>query len=219
VLRALPTASLTLLLVVQTSGQDLAQIPAQPAKPLTLTQVWTLDATFTDHRHNVIFRYPSAWEATAQFAYHPPALTLSKATPIAGFGYSEGGFPRDRIVGPYTGTNLEGVGIGYSAVPAASAAECEAKAASLSDSPKHSQIVFGHRSFSVYETGGAGMSQSIAGELYTTYVGSTCYLFETDVAVASPDALDDIQMLTPAQLRYIDIHLLDIMKSVRILPN
>jgi hypothetical protein len=42
----------------------------------------------------------------------------------------------------------------YSAVPAPSAAECEAKAASLSDSPKHSQVIgdiFGHRSFSVYE--------------------------------------------------------------------
>lgn len=184
-----------------------------------MTQVWTPDATYTDHQHGVTFRYPSAWEATTQFAYHPPALTVSEATPIAGFGYSEGGFPRDRIVGPYAGTNLEGVGIVYSAVPAASAAECEAKAASLSDSPKHSRVIFGHRSFSVYEIGEAGMSQSIAGEFYATYVGSTCYLFETDVAVASPGALDDIQALTPAQISYIDIHLLDIMKSVRIVPN
>ena len=218
-LRALPTASLTLLLVVQTSGQDLAQTPAQPAKPLALTQVWTLDATYTDHQHGVTFRYPSAWKATTQFGYHPPALTVSEATPIAGFGYSAGGFPRDHIVGPYARTNLEGVGIVYSAVPAASTTECEAKAASLSDSPKHWHAVFGHRPFSVYETREAGMSQSNAGELHATYVGSTCYLFETDVAVASPGALDDIQALTPAQLRYIDIHLLDIMKSVRIVPN
>jgi hypothetical protein len=219
VLRALPTASLTLLLAIQTSGQDLSQTPAQPAEPLTLTQVWTLDATYTDHPHGVTFRYPSAWNTTTQFAYHPPALTVSGATPIAGFGYSEGGFPRDRIVGPYTRTNLEGVGIVYSAVPEASAAACEAKAASVSDSPRHSQMVFGHRSFSVYETGEAGMSQSIAGELYATYVGLTCYLFETDVAVASPGVVDDIPALTPAQLHYIDIHLLDIMKSVRIVAN
>ena len=218
-LRALPTASLTLLLVVQTFGQDLAQTPAQLAKPLSLTQVWTLDATYTDPQHNVTFRYPSTWEATTQFAYHPPALTQSEATPIAGFGYSEGGFPRERIVGPYTETNLEGVGIVYSAVPAASAAECMARAASLADSPRHSQVVFGQRSFSVYATGGAGMSQSIAGSLYTTYVGSICYMFETDVAVASPGALDNIKTLTPAQLRSIDRHLQDIMQSVRILPN
>jgi hypothetical protein len=219
VLRALPTASLTLLLAVQTSAQDLNQTPAQPATPLTLTQVWTLDATYIDDQHGVTFRYPSAWKATTQFAYHPPALTVSGAAPIAGFGYSEGGFPRDRIVGPYAGTNLEGVGVVYSAVPAASAAECEAKAASLSDSPKHSQIVFGHRSFSVYEIGGAGMSQSIAGELYATYVGHTCYLFETDMATASPGVLDGIQALTSAELRYIGTHLLGIMKSVRIEPN
>jgi hypothetical protein len=219
VLRALPTVSLTLLLVVQSSGQDLDQTPAQPAKPLTLTQVWTLDATYTDDQHGVTFRYPSAWKATTQFAYNPPALTASGAAPIAGFGYSEGGFPRERIVGPYAGTNLEGVGIVYSAVPAASAAECEAKAASLSDSPKHSRIAIQHRSFSVYETGGAAMSQSIEGELYATYVGHTCYLFETDIATASLGALDDIQALTSAEFRHIDIHLLGIMKSVRIEPN
>jgi hypothetical protein len=218
-LRALPTASLILLLVVQTSGQDPTQIPAPPAKPLTLTQVWTLDATYTDQQHGVTFRYPSAWEATTQFAYHPPALTVSEATPIAGFGYSEGGFPRVRIVGPYAGTNLEGVGIVYSAVPVTSAAKCEAKAASLSDSPKHSHVILGHRSFSVYETGEGGMSQSIEGELYAAYVGSTCYLFETDVAMASPAALDNIQALTPAQLRDINVHLLNIMKSVRVMPN
>ncbi len=213
VLRALPPASLTLLLVVQTFGQV-----QTPAKPLTLAQVWTLDVTYTDHRHGVTFRYPSSWKSTTQFGYHPPRLTNSSATPIAGFGYSEGGFPRDRIVGPYAGTNLEGVGIVYSAVPAASAAECEAKAASVSDSPKHSQTAFGHREFSVYEAEGIGMSQSIAGELYATYGEHTCYLFETDRAVASPGALDNIQALTPAQLSSIDAHLLDIMKSVRIEP-
>jgi hypothetical protein len=63
------------------------------------------------------------------------------------------------------------------------------------------------------------MSQSIEGELYAAYVGSTCYLFETDVAMASPAALDDIQALTPAQLRDINVHLLNIMKSVRVMPN
>src|SRR5580692_8581151 len=217
--RILPTTILIFLFMVQTFGQNVPHTPPEPAKPLTLTEVWTLDATYTDHQHGVTFRYPSSWEATTQFAYHPPALTVSEATPIAGFGYSEGGFPRVRIVGPYAGTNLEGVGIVYSAVPVTSAAKCEAKAASLSDSPKHSQVIFGHRSFSVYETGEAGMSQSIEGELYAAYVGSTCYLFETDVAMASPAALDDIQALTPAQLRDINVHLLNIMKSVRVMPN
>jgi hypothetical protein len=143
-------------------------------------------------------------------------LTQSEATPIAGFGYSEGGFPRERIVGPYTQTNLEGVGIVYSAVPVASAAECEAKAASLSYSPKRAQVVFGRRSFSGYKTAGAGMSQSIAGMLYVTYAGSNCYLFETDVAVSSPGVLENIKTLTPAQLHFIDIHLQDIMNSVGI---
>ena len=217
-LRVLPTASLILLLVVQRSGQHLAQTPEKPAKPLTLTQVWTLDATYTDNQHGVTFRYPSTWEATTQIAHHPPALTVSDAKPIAGFGYSEGGFPRNRIVGPYSETNLEGVGIVYSAVPVTSAAKCEAKAASLSDSPKHS-VTFGHHLFTAHETSEAGMSQSIEGDLYAAYVGSTCYLFETDVASASQAVLDNIQALTPAQLRDIHTHLLNIMKSVRVSPT
>ncbi len=218
-LRVLSAASLALLLVVQTSGQGLGQAPAQTAKPVTLRQVWTLDTTYTDHQHGVTFRYPSAWQAATQFGYHPPALTLSATKPIAGFGYSEGGFPRDRIVGPYASTNLEGVGLVYSAVPAASAAECEAQAASLSDSPEHSQVVLGQRSVSVYKTFSGGMSQSMSGELYATYASSICYLFETNVAVVSPGVVDDIQTLTAAQLHDIERHLLEIMKSVRIVPS
>ena len=218
-LKVLSAASLAVLLVVQTSGQGPGQRPTQNAKPVKLRQVWTLDTTYTDRQHGVTFRYPSAWQAETQFGYHPPALTLSATKPIAGFGYSEGGFPRDRIVGPYARTNLEGVGLVYSAVPAASVAECEAQAASLSDSPEHSQVVLGQRSFSVYKTFSGGMSQSMSGELYATYASSICYRFETNVAVASPGVVDDIQTLTAAQLHDIETHLLEIMKSVRIAPS
>ena len=200
------------------TGQSFGQTAPEPAKPLTLARVWRLDATYTDPRHGVSFRYPSTWKATTQFAYHPPALTGSDAKPIAGFGYSEGGFPRQAIVGPYTKTNLEGVGIMYSALPAGSAAECNAKAALLANEHGHTTAVFGGRSFSVYATGEGGMSQSISGKLYVTYAQSTCYLFETDVAVASPGVLDNIPALTKAQFDSIEAYLLEMMKSVRILP-
>jgi hypothetical protein len=220
-LRTLFIAPMALLLVVpQTPGQGNRQNPDAPKKPFTMAQVWTLDATYTDQQHGVTFRYPSIWEATTQFAYHPPALTESvEAKSIVGFGYSEGGFPRDEIVGPYSGTNLEGFGLVFSVVSAESASECEIKATSLSESDEHTRIVLGHRSFSVHETGEAGMSQSISGTLYVTYAGHFCYLFETDMAVASPGVLDDIRPLTTAQSRFIDKRLLDIMKSVRIVPN
>ncbi len=212
--------SALVLLISQTYSQGAGQAPVLNTEPLTLTQVFRLDATYTDPQHGVTFRYPSAWEATTQFAYHPPALTESgTAKPIAGFGYSERGFPREGVVGPYTQTNLEGFGIVYSAVPAASGAECESKAASVSDSNKHSHIVLGHRSFSAYETGETFMSQSISGTLYVTYASHTCYLFETDVAAVSLGVVDDVQGLTLAQGRYIEARLLDIMKSVRIVPS
>jgi len=167
--------------------QAFGQAPAQaPTKLFTLAQVWTLDATYNDQQNVVTFRYPKSWEAATQFGYHPPALiNLDGIKPIAGFGYSEGGFPRDRMVGPYAGTNLEGFGLVYSAFPTASVTECERKAATLSDSPEHSTAVMQGRPFSVYETGSAGMSQYTSGTLYATYAGSICFLFETDVAASS----------------------------------
>jgi hypothetical protein len=217
-LRVLLTTSLAFALVAQPSGQGPG--PYQPPKLLTLTQVWTLNGTYNDQQQGVSFRYPAVWQATTQFGYHPPALTrLDEAKPIAGFAYSEGDFPRSRLRGPYAATNLEGIGVVYSALPATSLAECKAKAASLSETPELAPVVFGDRSFSVYETGSAGMSQSISGKLYATYAGPTCYLFETDVAVISPGVVDGIQALTPAQLDFINTHLLDIMKSVRIVAR
>jgi hypothetical protein len=200
-----------------TSQQDrIAQNPALPRKPFTLAQVWTLDATYSDEQHGVTFRYPRIWKPTAQFGYNPPALTQETPKPIAGFGYEEGGFPRDHVVGPYSTTNLEGFGIVYSAGPAANTAECDARANSISAMPEHRTVVFGGRAFSERETGEGGMSQSNSGKLYATYVHPYCYLFETDVAIAS---LDDVGGLTPAQQRFIDTHLLTIMKSVRIVPS
>jgi hypothetical protein len=217
-LRVLLAASMALLIGIQPSGQGPGQIPAEPAQPLTLAQVWTLNGTYNNPQHGVSFRYPAVWQATTQFAYHPPALTQSDvAKPIAAFAYSEGGFPRKQLVGPYGGTNLEGVRFVYSVVSAASVAECSAKAASVSGSPKGLPVMFGERSFSMYETESTGMSQSTSGKLYATYAGSTCYLFETDVAVVSPGVVDNIQALTPAQLSFIDSHLIDIIKSVQIM--
>lgn len=53
-----------------------------------------------------------------QSGYHPPALTQYEPKPIAGFGYDEGGLPREDKRGPYARTTLEGFGIVYSAVRA-----------------------------------------------------------------------------------------------------
>ena len=205
-----------------TSQQDQKeQAPALSTKPTTRKQIWTLDATYSDEEHGVTFRYPRMWRATMQFGYHPPALTMW-LEPIAGFGYREGSFPRSQLVGPYSATNLEGFGIVYSATPTASAVECEAKASSVSetsDADRASTVVFGGRSFSVRETSAQGMSQSTSGELYATYARPICYLFETDVSMASPEVVGVKQALTPAQLRFIHAHLLTIMKSVRIVPS
>jgi hypothetical protein len=55
--------------------------------------------------------------------------------------------------------------------------------------------------------------------LYATYAKDTCYLFETGVAATSEKALDNVPPLPPAQHRSIDQHMLNIMKSVRIVPR
>lgn len=214
----LAMASAILLLVPRSA--PFAQDSQQPARRLTLAQVWTLDATYSDPQHGVTFRHPSTWQAEMQFGYNAPALTESgDFQPLAGFGYEEGGFPRDAAVGPYTDTNLEGFGVVYAAIPTANAAECDAKAAALTQFPKRSRAVFGGRRFSAYFASESGMSQSITGELYATYAQGTCYLFETDMTTASVQVLEDVQGLTPAQARGIFRNLLKIMKSVRIAPG
>jgi hypothetical protein len=190
----------------------------KPAKPFSLEQVWSLDATYIDRQHGVSFRYPSVWKPETQFGYHPPALAQSdEVKPTAGFGYSEGGFPRDHIVGPYSATNLGGFGIVYSAIPVANASACETTASSVSRASKPLSVVFGGRSFSERDTVDVGMSQSSSGKLYASYIRPTCYLFETSVALSSQ--VDGFQTLTPDQLRSIDNHLLSIMKSVQIAPR
>ena len=218
IVRALVFASLVPLLLTAIYGLEGEQASTSPAKPLALKEVWVLDATYTDQQHGVTFRYPSVWKAATQFGYHPPALTESDvAKPIAGFGYEEGGFPRDHIVGPYSANNLEGFGIVYSAIPAANASACETTASSIAETktPEHRPVIFNGRSFSEHNTGQAGMSQSNSGRLYAIYVRPTCYLFETDVA-ASSGALNSVQALSPHQLRFIEDSLLKIMKSVHI---
>ena len=216
--RIVVIASFSLLLLSSAFGQGVLQTPVQSPKPFTLTQVWTCDATYTDQRHGVSFRYPSVWKSGTQFGYHPPALTQSQDESVAGFGYEEGGFPRESAIGPYTGTNLEGFGVVYSVVATTDAAECESKASSLSLTAKHRVVMLHGRSFTEHETGEGGMSQSAYGKLYATYVRPMCYLFETSVAQASMGALEDVSALTPAQQHSIDTHLFDIMKSVRIVP-
>lgn len=219
-LRVFLAASLALPLGIQGTGQEAARTASQSAKPLTLVQVWTLNATYTDPQHGATFRHPAVWQAKTQSGYQASALAQSDAAkPMAGFGYSEGGFPRSIAVGPYTATNLESVSIVYSAVPAATVDACEATATSVSETPKHTQVLFGGRSFSAYTTGSAAMSHSISGTLYATYMRPTCYLFETDMAVVSPGVVDGIQALTSTQLDYIRNHFLQIMKTVQIAPR
>jgi hypothetical protein len=216
-LRVFLAASLVLPLAAQVTGQEAARTASQPAKPLALAQVWMLNTTYADPQHGVTFRRPGVWQATSQSGYLGSSLAQSGAAgPIAGFAYDEGGFPRSAAVGPYTATNLERIGIVYSAVHAATVDTCEAIAASVSQTPKHTQVLFAGRSFSAYTTGSASMSHSIYVNLYATYLAPTCYLFETDVAVVSPGVVDGIQALTSTQLGSIHNHLLQIMQTVRI---
>jgi hypothetical protein len=44
-----------------------AQNPAAPAAPFTLTQVWTMDATYSDEQLGVTLRYPRIWKPREQF--------------------------------------------------------------------------------------------------------------------------------------------------------
>jgi hypothetical protein len=218
-LRSLVAIPLAMVCAEVSLSQPLRNDLPDSSKPLTMAQVWTLDATCFDQEHGVTFHHPSAWQQETQFGHHPPVLTLpGNPIPIAGFAYDEGGFPRSQIVGPYSDTNLEGFGIVYSAFALDNSAECEAKAAALSGSRRRGSADFGHHSFTVYDTSETGISQTSSGSLYATYAASTCYLFETAVSIASPTVSANIHPLTDEQSHVIEANLEKIMKSVRIQP-
>jgi hypothetical protein len=196
------------------------QQPAQSRKPLTFAQVWTLDATYKDAEHGVTFRYPSVWEADTQLAYNPPALSIpADIKPVVGFAYELDGSLLGNIVAPYSRTNLEGFGIVYSVFAAGSSARCRAYAATLAETPQMHTVLLANRTFWRYETSTNGMMQSTSGWLYATYTNRLCYLFETDVAVGSKEGRENVRELTSDQSRSIDLHLLSIMKSLRIEPR
>jgi hypothetical protein len=210
------TTAAFLLCQIRTLPQRIEPHPNPHKTLFTLSQVWGLDAVYIDRQHGVTFRYSSIWRPGIAFGYWPPALTLSdQAKPIAGFAYQDG-FNQNEVTGPYSGTNMEGVGIVYSAVPATSVRGCDAMAANISGAQDQSLVALGGRSFTVHETSSAGMSQSFSGKLYATYARSTCYLFETGVALGPPPDVASLRWPTPSQRHSIETHLFAIMKSVRI---
>ena len=201
-------------------------------KPLTLSQLWSLDSTYTDQQHGITFRYPSVWKPATQFGYVPPALTSASGpyenqipSRVTGFGYSAGGFPR-RIAGPYTATNLEGFGFIYSVLGVASKAECDKKAAYVARNadtsrPKLPPVRIAGRSYSVFQIAGEAMNQTYTGKLYGTYNANACYLIETGVATVLPAVVSEIQIraLTAAQLHDIDVRLWHMVETVRIVQK
>lgn len=213
-------------------AQDTGRQSGQPAVPLTLKQLWTLDGSYSDAQQGVSFQYPSTWSPSLSFGYWVPAMTTANnPEPIAGFGYETGCCARSDRSGPFAHSTLEGFGIVYTALTMTSANACEARAADIAQTTAVNHARFGGRRFSIRETGTGGMSQSSSGLLYATFANGTCYLFETNTAVAAGETWDDtnaeaaagdnaaeiyLQSVTAAQGRTIDNGLRRIMQSVRI---
>jgi hypothetical protein len=230
-LRLLTPFTSTFLLAVLFICRSFPAVSAQTAdlpKPLTLDQVWSLDSTYTDQQHGIIFRYPSVWKPATQFGYIPPALTLAAGSHenqipmrVTGFGYLPGEFPR-RAVGPYTATNLEGFGLVYSVLAVPNAAECDQKASYVAkgaDNTRLSSVRIAGHSYAIYRIAGEAMNQTYAGRLYATYSHGACYLIETGVAAVVPGASINGQLPTPASVHGVAVHLWRLMETVRIFPK
>ncbi len=197
----------------QANSEPLPQ--AKPGFP------WTPTTTYADPAHGVTFRYPAAFKPTTQFSYIPPLLKQSETVkPVAGFGYSLGGFPRTDFSGAYANTNLEGFGIAYAAVESANQKTCRATADSIAqlapnaEPPAHETI--NGRPFLVYPTGQEDMMKRLFGSLYATWTNRTCYLVETETGTVSPGVVDGVDSLTPQQSAAIDAGLLRIVHSLLI---
>jgi hypothetical protein len=221
IVRRIPLAVFLTFAITSPAWSQAAQKTAPtPHKHLTVEQLWTLDATYTDPKHGVTFRYPSVWAAGTGFAYHQPLLTTSRdADIIATYGYDARNPPPDGPSSPYVGSDLEGFGFTYATAAGANQAQCETMAEPVADSKTHTSVLIGMRRFSSYEVGEGGMSQSTGGDLYVTFAESTCYFFETDSGWIARGVFEDVKSLSNRDSALIFAHLWEIMKTVRISPS
>ena len=190
---------------------DAADAPKAPAvaEPRTDDLV-----EYRDPSHGVSFQYPSVWRPMQPgTGYLPqPAFTEVARKPLITQAFSPAG-------NVYADTVLSSLSFSYTAQPGSDAAACAALPGKAFQSAAGSRkLTYNGRSYTEEDGGDAGMCHQLSSTLDSTLQGSTCLLFERDLATVCPfsKSATEPRPLTANEQAALQRHLDAVMASVRI---
>ncbi len=165
-------------------------------------------ATYSDPAGDVSFEYPVVWkiDSSAQF-YIPPFILQSDRKPQVQVVFSPAG-------NVYAKTTLHGLVFAYVKTRQPSEEACAAMAVSPMPD-KVETVTINGVSFQHFELEDAAMCHGVKQEVFRTYRGGVCYLFEGDMDTTCLGAVDGQRALTAAETRALMRHLNAIPQSIR----
>jgi hypothetical protein len=169
-------------------------------------------ARYTDPDGDVSFDYPVVWKVdkSPQF-YIPPLILMSDRNPRVQVVFSPGG-------NLYEKTTLHGLVFAYVKMPQPSPEACAAMAVSPTRD-KEKTVVINGVSFEHFEMEDAAMCHGVKQEIFRTYRGGVCYLFEGDMDTTCLGAVDGQRELTGTETRALMRHLNAIPQSILFSPG
>lgn len=173
--------------------------------------------TYSDPRYGVTFRYPAAWKADPKLGFYLGTLILqgpdgAPDVPLTKVGFertlgSDGAFP-DK-------SNLDGVEFVYLVVPQTTAEACYKRLPEQDGETKKSELVIHGVTWKRMQGGDAGLGHGAYRDMYASYIGSRCYLFEGGIHTLSAN---NTKYLQGAALMKLQNQLAAVMRSVTIAP-
>jgi hypothetical protein len=165
-------------------------------------------STYTNATTGVRFRYPSVWKPVSRpEAQTQPFLFDRGLQPMIDLEFS----PKGNL---YEKTNLVGLDFVYAAPAASSVAACY-KLGEIDSGVAQKEIVtLNDVTYQHAFGGGAGMCHQISSNIYATYRGGLCHLFEQDFMTVCAGVQEGTRGLTPMETKALQGHLDAIMQSV-----
>jgi hypothetical protein len=166
---------------------------------------------FTDPATGVSFDYPAPWTLTHQASFYLSPMILIPDQAAQAIVYFN---PAGNL---YSKTNLGGLEFTYLALPESNQASCLKSVVQLDPEAKPpATITINGTEFFHFITGDAGLCHQASRDIYGTYRGRSCLLFEAAFYTICPDPDDGRSELTPAQSKALKRHLDTIVQTIRI---
>jgi hypothetical protein len=171
---------------------------------------------FYDPQTSVSFSYPAAWsDGPDVLFYMGSAITTLTADGRPAAPRAKVGFVANTKSGPYAGTDLNGAEFIYNEIPEADAVACRKSLTSLGDDQSAQDTVTINGVTYDHNAGGeGGLGHGVSREIYATFRGGQCVLFEESIHSFDLSA-DEARQLNHEEIVQLWNQLNAVMSSVR----